>query len=174
MAGRTPPHPVPQRPSLGGWVAHFETAPRCTTLTFAPQVMETLLFSTFVSWKVFFPLVRDGRGCTYTFMTGASCLDAPPPHPPRLRRKPAISVKPWFERLCHRRSRGEAADARHGFPDPRSRQLLGFLPGAAGGIPRGGLQAQPGNRRQRDPPPLTKGKLLIFQYVPIKLKCLRR
>lgn len=69
---------------VGGWVAHFETAPRCTTLTFAPQVMETLLFSTFVSWKVFFPLVRDGRGCTYTFMTGASCLDAPPPPTPHV------------------------------------------------------------------------------------------
>lgn len=33
--------------------------------------METLLFSTFVSWKVFFPLVRDDCSCTYTFITGA-------------------------------------------------------------------------------------------------------
>lgn len=34
--------------------------------------METLLFSTFVSWKAFFPLVRDDGNSTYTFITGAS------------------------------------------------------------------------------------------------------
>lgn len=34
------------------------------------QVIETLLFSTFVSWKAFFPLVRDDSNCTYTFITG--------------------------------------------------------------------------------------------------------
>lgn len=34
------------------------------------QVIETLLFSTFVSWKTFFPLVRDDSNCTYTFITG--------------------------------------------------------------------------------------------------------
>lgn len=46
--------------------------------------------------------------------------------------------------LCHRRGRWEAADAWDGIPDHRSRQLLGFLPGAAGGVPGGALQAQPG------------------------------
>ncbi|XP_051953564.1 uncharacterized protein LOC127623248 [Xyrauchen texanus] len=35
-------------------------------------VMETLLFSTFVSWKAFFPLVRDDPNCTYTFITGGA------------------------------------------------------------------------------------------------------
>ncbi|TWW76290.1 uncharacterized protein si:dkey-238o13.4 [Takifugu flavidus] len=35
-------------------------------------VIETLLFSTFVSWKVFFPLVRDDCNCTYTFITGGA------------------------------------------------------------------------------------------------------
>ncbi|XP_060933330.1 uncharacterized protein si:dkey-238o13.4 [Limanda limanda] len=35
-------------------------------------VMETLLFSTFVSWKTFFPLVRDDAHCTYTFITGGA------------------------------------------------------------------------------------------------------
>ncbi|XP_034735694.1 uncharacterized protein si:dkey-238o13.4 [Etheostoma cragini] len=36
------------------------------------QVIETLLFSTFVSWKAFFPLVRDDSDCTYTFITGGA------------------------------------------------------------------------------------------------------
>ncbi|TSK38481.1 Peroxisomal trans-2-enoyl-CoA reductase [Bagarius yarrelli] len=35
-------------------------------------VIETLLFSTFVSWKTFFPLVRDDPNCTYTFITGGA------------------------------------------------------------------------------------------------------
>ncbi|XP_018594925.1 uncharacterized protein LOC108926615 [Scleropages formosus] len=35
-------------------------------------VLETLLLSTFVSWKVFFPLVRDNPRCTYTFVTGGA------------------------------------------------------------------------------------------------------
>ncbi|XP_040894252.1 uncharacterized protein si:dkey-238o13.4 [Toxotes jaculatrix] len=35
-------------------------------------VIETLLFSTFVSWKAFFPLVRDDSSCTYTFITGGA------------------------------------------------------------------------------------------------------
>nr|XP_019961708.1 PREDICTED: uncharacterized protein LOC109641635 [Paralichthys olivaceus] len=35
-------------------------------------VIETLLFSTFVSWKTFFPLVRDDSRCTYTFITGGA------------------------------------------------------------------------------------------------------
>ncbi|XP_047452698.1 uncharacterized protein si:dkey-238o13.4 [Mugil cephalus] len=35
-------------------------------------VLETLLFSTFVSWKAFFPLVRDDSDSTYTFITGGA------------------------------------------------------------------------------------------------------
>ncbi|XP_029289040.1 uncharacterized protein LOC115009290 [Cottoperca gobio] len=35
-------------------------------------VVETLLFSTFVSWKAFFPLVRDNSDSTYTFITGGA------------------------------------------------------------------------------------------------------
>ncbi|KAK5923021.1 hypothetical protein CgunFtcFv8_000027 [Champsocephalus gunnari] len=35
-------------------------------------VVETLLFSTFVSWKAFFPLVRDDSSSTYTFITGGA------------------------------------------------------------------------------------------------------
>ncbi|KAM6946384.1 rhamnolipids biosynthesis 3-oxoacyl-[acyl-carrier-protein] reductase [Aplochiton taeniatus] len=35
-------------------------------------VMDALLFSTFVSWKVFFPLVREDSNCTYTFITGGA------------------------------------------------------------------------------------------------------
>ncbi|KAI9518248.1 hypothetical protein NQZ68_038914 [Dissostichus eleginoides] len=35
-------------------------------------VVETLLFSTFVSWKAFFPLVRDDSNSTYTFITGGA------------------------------------------------------------------------------------------------------
>ncbi|XP_072551569.1 peroxisomal trans-2-enoyl-CoA reductase [Salminus brasiliensis] len=35
-------------------------------------VIETLLFSTFVSWKAFFPLVRDDPNSTYTFITGGA------------------------------------------------------------------------------------------------------
>uniref|UniRef100_A0A3Q4GEZ1 Uncharacterized protein n=1 Tax=Neolamprologus brichardi TaxID=32507 RepID=A0A3Q4GEZ1_NEOBR len=35
-------------------------------------VIETLLFSTFVSWKAFYPLVRDDSNCTYTFITGGA------------------------------------------------------------------------------------------------------
>ncbi|CAN9498685.1 unnamed protein product [Ophioblennius macclurei] len=35
-------------------------------------VIETLLFSTFVSWKTFFPLVRDDPQRTYTFITGGA------------------------------------------------------------------------------------------------------
>ncbi|KAG7281520.1 hypothetical protein CRUP_007554 [Coryphaenoides rupestris] len=36
------------------------------------KVIETLLLSTFVSWKAFFPLVRDDPNCTYTFITGGA------------------------------------------------------------------------------------------------------
>ncbi|KAA0715098.1 hypothetical protein E1301_Tti008851 [Triplophysa tibetana] len=35
-------------------------------------VIETLLYSTFVSWKAFFPLVRDNPNSTYTFITGGA------------------------------------------------------------------------------------------------------
>lgn len=35
-------------------------------------VIDTLLYSTFVSWKAFFPLVRDSSDCTYTFITGGA------------------------------------------------------------------------------------------------------
>ncbi|KAM9376374.1 uncharacterized protein KZ484_008967 [Pholidichthys leucotaenia] len=35
-------------------------------------VIDSLLFSTFVSWKTFFPLVRDNSDCTYTFITGGA------------------------------------------------------------------------------------------------------
>ncbi|XP_068595239.1 peroxisomal trans-2-enoyl-CoA reductase [Brachionichthys hirsutus] len=44
--------------------------PHTQTLKELHWVMETLLFSTFVSWKAFFPLVRDDSACTYTFITG--------------------------------------------------------------------------------------------------------
>ncbi|XP_029952231.1 uncharacterized protein LOC115391938 [Salarias fasciatus] len=35
-------------------------------------VIDTLLYSTFVSWKTFFPLVRDDPERTYTFITGGA------------------------------------------------------------------------------------------------------
>lgn len=41
---------------------------------FFKQVIETLLYSTFVSWKAFFPLVRDNPNSTYTFITGGSLV----------------------------------------------------------------------------------------------------
>ncbi|CAB1323426.1 unnamed protein product [Coregonus sp. 'balchen'] len=46
--------------------------PHTQTLKELHWVIETLLFSTFVSWKVFFPLVRDDPNCTYTFITGGA------------------------------------------------------------------------------------------------------
>uniref|UniRef100_A0A4W5MDP9 Si:dkey-238o13.4 n=1 Tax=Hucho hucho TaxID=62062 RepID=A0A4W5MDP9_9TELE len=46
--------------------------PHNQTLKELHWVIETLLFSTFVSWKVFFPLVRDDPNCTYTFITGGA------------------------------------------------------------------------------------------------------
>uniref|UniRef100_H3CTV3 Uncharacterized protein n=1 Tax=Tetraodon nigroviridis TaxID=99883 RepID=H3CTV3_TETNG len=49
-----------------------EGPPHTQTLKDLHWVMETLLFSTFVSWKVFFPLVRDDCSCTYTFITGGA------------------------------------------------------------------------------------------------------
>ncbi|KAM3608795.1 uncharacterized protein V6R79_004875 [Siganus canaliculatus] len=46
--------------------------PHTQTLKDLHWVIETLLFSTFVSWKTFFPLVRDDDNCTYTFITGGA------------------------------------------------------------------------------------------------------
>uniref|UniRef100_A0A8D3BJD2 Peroxisomal trans-2-enoyl-CoA reductase n=1 Tax=Scophthalmus maximus TaxID=52904 RepID=A0A8D3BJD2_SCOMX len=46
--------------------------PHTQSLKELQWVMETLLFSTFVSWKTFFPLVRDDSSCTYTFVTGGA------------------------------------------------------------------------------------------------------
>ncbi|XP_069570447.1 uncharacterized protein [Brachyistius frenatus] len=46
--------------------------PHTQTLKDLNWVMETLLFSTFVSWKAFFPLVRDDSDGTYTFITGGA------------------------------------------------------------------------------------------------------
>ncbi|XP_019720841.1 uncharacterized protein LOC109513070 [Hippocampus comes] len=46
--------------------------PHTQTLKDLHWVMESLLFSTFVSWKAFFPLVRDDSKCTYTFITGGA------------------------------------------------------------------------------------------------------
>ncbi|KAK1785026.1 hypothetical protein P4O66_018195, partial [Electrophorus voltai] len=47
-------------------------APHTQSLKELRWVIETLLFSTFVSWKTFFPLVRDDPDCTYTFITGGA------------------------------------------------------------------------------------------------------
>lgn len=90
VAGGTPAHPVPERPPLGRrqTVEAAAFIKECLTyfiVSVSPlQVIETLLFSTFVSWKVFFPLVRDDCNCTYTFMTGDAGrgllgLGMPPP-----------------------------------------------------------------------------------------------
>lgn len=46
--------------------------PHTQTLKDLHWVIETLLFCTFVSWKAFFPLVRDDPSCTYTFITGGA------------------------------------------------------------------------------------------------------
>uniref|UniRef100_A0A674P830 Uncharacterized LOC101067466 n=1 Tax=Takifugu rubripes TaxID=31033 RepID=A0A674P830_TAKRU len=77
VAGGTPAHPVPERPPLGGRQTVEAAASffflECLIVSISPlQVIETLLFSTFVSWKVFFPLVRDDCNCTYTFITGGA------------------------------------------------------------------------------------------------------
>lgn len=77
MAGRTSTHPVSQRPALGedtlteGTCLLALIAFKLLLLSIL-QVMETLLFSTFVSWKAFFPLVRDRSDASYTFITGTS------------------------------------------------------------------------------------------------------
>uniref|UniRef100_A0A1A8PKZ5 Uncharacterized protein n=1 Tax=Nothobranchius rachovii TaxID=451742 RepID=A0A1A8PKZ5_9TELE len=46
--------------------------PHTQTLKDLHWVIETLLFSTFVSWKAFFPLVRDNSDYTYTLITGGA------------------------------------------------------------------------------------------------------
>ncbi|RVE72357.1 hypothetical protein OJAV_G00060800 [Oryzias javanicus] len=46
--------------------------PHTQTLKDLQWVMETLLLSTFVSWKAFFPLVKDNPDSTYTFITGGA------------------------------------------------------------------------------------------------------
>nr|XP_057931878.1 uncharacterized protein si:dkey-238o13.4 isoform X2 [Doryrhamphus excisus] len=46
--------------------------PHTQTLKDLHWVIESLLFSTFVSWKAFFPLVRDDANCSYTFITGGA------------------------------------------------------------------------------------------------------
>ncbi|KAK7892096.1 hypothetical protein WMY93_024059 [Mugilogobius chulae] len=46
--------------------------PHTQTLKDLHWVIDCLLYSTFVSWKAFFPLVRDDPNCTYTFITGGA------------------------------------------------------------------------------------------------------
>ncbi|XP_029992111.1 uncharacterized protein LOC115420750 [Sphaeramia orbicularis] len=46
--------------------------PHTQTVKDLHWVMETLLYSTFVSWKAFFPLVKDNTDYTYTFITGGA------------------------------------------------------------------------------------------------------
>ncbi|XP_043979749.1 uncharacterized protein si:dkey-238o13.4 isoform X2 [Gambusia affinis] len=46
--------------------------PHTQTLQDLHWVLDALLFSTFVSWKTFFPLVRDDPSCSYTFITGGA------------------------------------------------------------------------------------------------------
>lgn len=46
--------------------------PHTQTLKDLQWVIDCLLFSIFVSWKAFFPLVRDDPNCTYTFITGGA------------------------------------------------------------------------------------------------------
>uniref|UniRef100_A0A3Q2T243 Uncharacterized LOC105931674 n=1 Tax=Fundulus heteroclitus TaxID=8078 RepID=A0A3Q2T243_FUNHE len=46
--------------------------PHTQTLKDLHWVIETLLFSTFVSWKAFFPLVRDTAESSYTVITGGA------------------------------------------------------------------------------------------------------
>ncbi|KAG9352640.1 hypothetical protein JZ751_021054 [Albula glossodonta] len=46
--------------------------PHTQTVKELHWVLETLILSTFVSWKAFFPLVREDPNCTYTFITGGA------------------------------------------------------------------------------------------------------
>lgn len=112
-------------------------------------MIETLLFSTFVAWKTFFPLVRDDSSCTYTFITGQAfalsyfIL-------PYLILSDLTSVYlnlssclVWCVCLS-RRSGWEGADARHWVPNRGCCQCIGFLPGAEGRVSWGAVQTQPG------------------------------
>ncbi|XP_044518932.1 uncharacterized protein LOC123236636 [Gracilinanus agilis] len=47
-------------------------APHTQTLQELQWVLETLLLSTFTSWKAFFPLVWENPGGSYTFITGSA------------------------------------------------------------------------------------------------------
>ncbi|XP_063053745.1 uncharacterized protein si:dkey-238o13.4 [Engraulis encrasicolus] len=46
--------------------------PHTQTVKELNWVIETLLLSTFSSWKAFFPLVKEDSDCTYTFITGGA------------------------------------------------------------------------------------------------------
>uniref|UniRef100_A0A8D0GHA5 Peroxisomal trans-2-enoyl-CoA reductase n=1 Tax=Sphenodon punctatus TaxID=8508 RepID=A0A8D0GHA5_SPHPU len=46
--------------------------PHTQTLKELHWVLETLLLSTFTSWKAFFPLVKDNPDSSYTFITGGA------------------------------------------------------------------------------------------------------
>ncbi|XP_063802314.1 uncharacterized protein LOC134970249 [Pseudophryne corroboree] len=46
--------------------------PHMQSLQELQRVLETLLLSTFTSWKAFFPLVKDNPSGTYTFITGGA------------------------------------------------------------------------------------------------------
>ncbi|KAG7473216.1 hypothetical protein MATL_G00093360 [Megalops atlanticus] len=46
--------------------------PHTQSLEELERVLGSLVLSTFVSWKTFFPLVRDNPGSTYTFITGGA------------------------------------------------------------------------------------------------------
>ncbi|XP_077307079.1 L-fucose dehydrogenase-like [Lithobates pipiens] len=46
--------------------------PHTQTLQELQRVLDTLLLSTFTSWKSFFPLVKDDPNGTYTFITGGA------------------------------------------------------------------------------------------------------
>ncbi|XP_075045167.1 uncharacterized protein LOC142104413 [Mixophyes fleayi] len=46
--------------------------PHTQSLQELQKVLETLLLSTFTSWKAFFPLVKDNPNGTYTFITGGA------------------------------------------------------------------------------------------------------
>ncbi|XP_069491674.1 uncharacterized protein [Ambystoma mexicanum] len=46
--------------------------PHMQTLNELNRVLETLVLSTFTSWKAFFPLVKDNPNGSYTFITGGA------------------------------------------------------------------------------------------------------
>lgn len=61
--------PAPILSSLSKFLSIFPVLPH-KMFSVSSQVIDTLLLSTFTSWKAFFPLVRDDSDCTYTFITG--------------------------------------------------------------------------------------------------------